>query len=187
MIGYLRGRVIDTSRTGHVLVDVNGVGYDVTVGKSSEAQVGSEVVYFIYTSVRPDAIVLFGFNSSEERTIFELLIETPGVGPSTALGALRAMPAAMLEAAIRAGDQKLISTIPGIGPKTASRMILELKGKLPEGQSSPLETNATETVIEGLVGLGFARKDVVRSLTGVSLPSDDAEAIKVGLSIMSSL
>ena len=57
MIGYLRGRVIDTSRTGHVLVDVNGVGYDVTVGKSSEAQVGSEVVYFIYTSVRPDAIV----------------------------------------------------------------------------------------------------------------------------------
>ena len=74
MIGYLRGRVIDTSRTGHVLVDVNGVGYDVTVGKSSEAQVGSEVTYFIYTSVRPDAIVLFGFNSSEERAIFELLI-----------------------------------------------------------------------------------------------------------------
>lgn len=186
MIGFLRGTVLDAYRPGHILLDVQGVGYDVTIANAAGAEVGVELALFIHTSVRPDAIVLFGFQSAKERAIFEMLIETPGVGPSTALGAVRSMPVAKLEAAIRAADQKLIATIPGIGLKTASRMILELRGKLPDSDVAVSTGTTRETVIEGLVSLGFARKEVVKSMANLELPNEDGEALKVALAKMAS-
>jgi Holliday junction DNA helicase RuvA len=184
MIGFLRGRVMDAFREGHVLVDVNGVGYDVTIANTSKVPVGDEASFFIHTAVRPDAIVLYGFNSVEERGLFELLIETPGVGPSTALGAVRALPVDQMIEAIRSGDQKLIATIPGVGLKTASRVILELQGKLPKASSGSSTTDVKESVIVGLVSLGFPVKDITKSLAGVEFPSDEAEALKMALARM---
>jgi Holliday junction DNA helicase RuvA len=186
MIGYLRGTVMDAYRPGHVLLDVQGVGYDVTIANPTGVENGHELSLFIHTSVRPDALVLFGFHSAKERAIFEMLIETPGVGPSTALGAIRSMPVTQLEDAIRTGDDKLIATIPGIGPKTASRMILELRGKLPDSGNTSAPITLRATVIEGLVALGFARKEALKALADVELPDDDADALKVALAKMTS-
>jgi Holliday junction DNA helicase RuvA len=186
MIGFLRGRLVDAHRYGHVIIDVQGVGYDVTIANPPAVPLGTEIQLYIHTSVRPDAIVLFGFHSAEERALFELLIETPGVGPSTALGAVRSMPVAQLEAAIRSGDQKLISTIPGIGLKTANRVILELRGKFASGDAVSDPTEMREEIVSGLLALGFAKKEIAKALKGLALPEDDAEALKLALSRMAS-
>jgi holliday junction DNA helicase RuvA len=186
MIGFLRGRVMDAYRDGHVLVDVNGVGYDVTIADAARIQIGDETSFFIHTAVRPDAIVLYGFNSIEERGIFELLIETPGVGPSTALGAVRSLPVDQLIEAIRAGNQKLIATIPGIGPKTASRVILELQGKIPKVSTTKSGPSVKDSVMAGLVALGFPVKEISKSLEGFEFPADESEALKMALARMAS-
>lgn len=185
MIGMLRGKVLDAHRIGHLLVDVNGVGYDVTVAEANRYVPGAEETFYIHTAVRPDAIVLYGFETVEERSMFELLLETPGVGPSTALAALRAMPATELENAIKNGDQKAIATIPGIGPKTASRVILELRGKIPEGSAGKAELTTRDSVSAAMSALGFAKREIAQTLEDLDLPDDEGEALKLALARVS--
>ncbi len=133
MIGRLRGRVAPDEVSGLVLVDVGGVGYEVTTpaGALGRAKrVGDDVELVIHTHVREDAFELFGFASDRERQVFRLLLSVPNVGPKTALGVLSALPIGDLSRAVRNGDVARLTKVPGIGKRTAERLVVELKDKL---------------------------------------------------------
>src|SRR5258706_15869349 len=132
MIGQLRGRLTD-KRPNQVLVDAGGVGYLVQVPLSTFASLGelhTEVTLLIHTHVREDALSLYGFLSSRAKHFFELQLSASGVGPSLALKILSGMSAEELVPAIRTGDLTRLTKIPGVGRKTAERMVVELKDKL---------------------------------------------------------
>src|SRR6201998_2514765 len=132
MIGQLRGRVAE-KRPNQVLVDVGGVGYLVQVPLSTFAalsELHNEVTLLIHTHVREDALALYGFLSSREKHFFELLISASGVGPSLALKILSGMSVEELVPAIRGGDLVRLTRIPGVGRKTAERIVVELKDRL---------------------------------------------------------
>jgi len=163
MIGQLRGRLAE-KRPNQVLVDVGGVGYLVQVPLSTFAALGelhAEVTLLIHTHVREDALALFGFVSAREKHFFELLISASGVGPSLALKILSGMSVEELVPAIRNGDLVRLTKIPGVGRKTAERIVVELKDKLEvvaleaekPAVASPAGTEAD--VISALVNLGY--------------------------------
>lgn len=132
MIGLLRGRLLD-KRPNQVILDVSGVGYLVAVPLSTFAALGdlhAEVTLLIHTHVREDALALYGFLSAREKHVFELLLGASGVGPSLALKILSGMNVEELVPAIRSGDLGRLTKIPGVGRKTAERMVIELRDKL---------------------------------------------------------
>jgi Holliday junction DNA helicase RuvA len=132
MIGLLRGRLLE-KRPNQVILDVGGVGYLVAVPLSTFAALGelhAEVTLLIHTHVREDALMLYGFLSAREKHVFELLLGASGVGPSLSLKILSGMNVEELVPAIRGGDIARLTKIPGVGRKTAERMVLELKDKL---------------------------------------------------------
>ncbi len=183
MIGWLRGRVLRSLTTGEVLVDVNGVGYEVHLASFKGPRVDDDVELFIYTQVRADAIVLYGFSSQEDKDFFTTLLVTPGVGPSTALAALRTMPTTELRAAIESSDVKRVAQIPGVGAKTASRIVLELKGKLVEVPVAVVSSAAPRAsdIEEALRSLGYALGEIREALDGVDLPADESSALRTAL------
>jgi Holliday junction DNA helicase RuvA len=163
MIGQLRGRLAE-KRPNQVLVDVGGVGYLVQVPLSTYAALGelhTEVTLLIHTHVREDALALYGFVSAREKHFFELLISASGVGPALALKILSGMTVEELVPAIRGADLGQLTKIPGVGRKTAERMVVELKDKLDgvvlEAQkpmpASPVGIAAD--VVSALVNLGY--------------------------------
>ena len=163
MIGQLRGRLTD-KRPNQVLVDVGGVGYIVQVPLSTFAALGelhTEVTLLIHTHVREDALSLYGFLSSREKHFFEMLLSASGVGPSLALKILSGMSVEELVPAIRGSDLGRLTRIPGVGRKTAERMVVELKDKLDAvtveaerpAASSPAGIEAD--VVSALVNLGY--------------------------------
>ncbi len=132
MIGLLRGRLLD-KRPNQVILDVGGVGYLVAVPLSTFAALGdlhAEVTLLIHTHVREDSLALYGFLSAREKHLFELLLGASGVGPTLALKILSGMNVEELVPAIRSGDLARLTKIPGVGRKTAERMVVELKDKL---------------------------------------------------------
>jgi Holliday junction DNA helicase RuvA len=163
MIGQLRGRLTD-KRPNQVLVDVGGVGYIVQVPLSTFAALGelhTEVTLLIHTHVREDALSLYGFLSSREKHFFEMLLSASGVGPSLALKILSGMSVEELVPAIRGSDLGRLTKIPGVGRKTAERIVVELKDKLDAvtveverpAPSSPAGVEAD--VVSALVNLGY--------------------------------
>jgi Holliday junction DNA helicase RuvA len=163
MIGQLRGRLAE-KRPNQVLVDVGGVGYLVQVPLSTYAALGelrTEVTLLIHTHVREDALALYGFVSSREKHFFEMLLSASGVGPTLALKILSGMSVEELVPAIRGSDLARLTRIPGVGRKTAERMVVELKDKL-EGVTVETENRAASSpagieadVISALVNLGY--------------------------------
>jgi holliday junction DNA helicase RuvA len=163
MIGQLRGRLAE-KRPNQVLVDVGGVGYLVQVPLSSYAALGelhTEVTLLIHTHVREDALALYGFVSAREKHFFEMLLSASGVGPTLALKILSGMSVEELVPAIRGSDLARLTRIPGVGRKTAERMVVELKDKLETvtleagkpAAASPAGVEAD--VISALVNLGY--------------------------------
>ncbi|MHB8378940.1 MAG: Holliday junction branch migration protein RuvA [Acidimicrobiales bacterium] len=184
MIGWLSGRVTHQLRNGALLIDVQGVGYEVHVASADPPPFDELVELFIFTVVREDAIQLFGFHSVEDREFFELLLVTPGVGPSTALGALRTMSVAELAHAIERDDAKKVATISGIGPKTASRIVLELKGKvlLDSAFEPAVSTEHVDAaIVDALRALGYTSHEVRDALRDVVLPTSEPEALRLAL------
>ena len=176
MIGALRGTIVAQLPSGAVVVDVGGVGYEVHLAAPAVPDTGEEVDIAIYTAVRDDQIVLYGFADFEERGVFTQLLATPGVGPSTALAALRTMTAPALRAAIEAGDDRLVASIPGIGPKTAARIVLELRGKLVESPAA----SVPPAVADALRQLGYASGEI-RELGALDWPTDESQALRLAL------
>src|SRR5467141_1526897 len=180
MIAQLRGTLAD-KRPNQVLVDVGGVGHLVHIPVSTFYALGdlhSNVTLLIHTQVREDAISLYGFLSSREKHLFELLISASGVGPVLALKILSGMSVDELIPAIRAGDLAQLTRIPGVGRKTAERMVVELRDKLtaialPEAARAASRTGLEADVISALANLGYERRlaekaveDVQRANTG---------------------
>jgi Holliday junction DNA helicase RuvA len=188
VIGYLRGSVVVDRQFdgGALILDVQGVGYEVTVASDAFFGTGTQLELFIHTIVRPDALLLYGFVTMEDRRFFETLLATPGVGPATALAAVRTIGADALAAAIDAGDVKAVAKIPGVGPKTASRIVLELKGKLVALAPSPRAIEPTESsdIEDALRSWGYSSSEVREALRDVVLPDDDAEALRLALTLL---
>lgn len=175
MIGSLEG-ILAQRGPDSVLVDVHGVGYLVTVGPRTMAElprVGERARLYTYTYVREDALGLFGFQTADELTFFKLLLSVKGIGPKAGLAILSRAEIGILKRAILKEDAALLATVPGIGPKTAARVVLELKGKLKDemfGEEAqlPASTAAGDTLAEAmkvLTGLGYTpaeAKEAVR-------------------------
>ncbi len=168
MIASLRGALLE-KRPNQVIVDVHGVGYDVSIPISTYSvlpDTGKEVSLKVHTHVREDAIALFGFLTADEKMLFEKLIGVSGIGPKLAITVLSGLAAPDLTTAIRGGDVQRLTRIPGIGKKTAERRVLELRDKveLAAGSTTPVSTDRsapfTETeydVLSALINLGCQR------------------------------
>jgi Holliday junction DNA helicase RuvA len=167
-----------------VVLNVLGVGYEVHVATAEELRPGESLELFVYTVVRADAILLYGFLDYADREFFEMLLVTPGVGPATALAALRMASRNELARAIETGDAKRIAQIPGIGPKTASRIVLELKGKVSstgdlEASSRPVARSSA--IEDALRALGYSVVEIRQALDGVELSDNESDALREAL------
>src|SRR5580698_9744120 len=163
MIAHLRGKLLD-KHPNQAIVEAGGVGYDVTISVptfSELTQVGTEVSLHIYTHVREDALALYGFGRPEEKHLFEKLLTVSGIGPKLAITILSGMAADEMIGAIRGNDLARLTRIPGIGKKTAERMVLELRDKLPAGGAEAAVVSGLsaveEDVLSALVNLGYQR------------------------------
>jgi Holliday junction DNA helicase RuvA len=171
MIAYLRGKLL-TKHPNQAIVETGGVGYDVTISVptfSDLPAVGADVALHVHTHVREDVIALYGFLRSSEKVLFERLITVSGIGPKLAITILSGMAADEMVGAIRGNDVARLIRIPGIGKKTAERMVLELRDKLPETApttipSAPAMTAIEEDVLSALVNLGYQRATAEKAL-----------------------
>lgn len=171
MIAFLSGLLAESSASSCV-VDVNGVGYELLIPVSTFEKLphtGEKVKLLVHMQVREDAITLFGFYSSEEKQLFNKLIDVSGVGGKLALNVLSTMPAGNFCAAVASGDVKAISRINGIGKRTAERLIVELKGKLDlaggsDGTPSLPSNEAVNDAALALEQLGFKRDAINKTL-----------------------
>lgn len=164
MIAHLRGKLL-AKHPNQAIVETGGVGYDVTISVPTFSDLpaaGAEVALHIHTHVREDMIALYGFLRPSEKLLFEKLITVSGIGPKLAITILSGMAADEMVAAIRGNDVVRLTRIPGIGKKTAERMVLELRDKLPETGSAmttavPAMSAVEEDVLSALVNLGYQR------------------------------
>jgi len=171
MIAHLRGKLL-AKHPNQAIVETHGVGYDVTISVPTFSELpatGNEVALHIHTHVREDALSLFGFLRLEEKRLFERLLTVSGIGPKLAITILSGMAADEMVAAIRGGDVARLTRIPGIGKKTAERMVLELRDKLPPSSATaePSVSAATpveEDVLSALVNLGYQRAAAEKAL-----------------------
>lgn len=163
MIASLKGTVL-SKKPDRIIVEVGGVGYSVAVPLRSLGEIpgeGSAVFMHTYTHVREDALQLFGFTSEDERRVFATLLGVTGVGPKLALAILSGMPVERFAEAIYGEDVDMLATIPGLGKKTASRLVLELKGKLQTFDAGTASLSQSSGIagdsISALVNLGYKR------------------------------
>jgi Holliday junction DNA helicase RuvA len=176
MIAHLRGKLISKT-PGQAVVECGGVGYDVAISVptfSALPAAGAEVALHIHTHVREEAIALFGFLKSDEKQLFERLIAVSGVGPKLAMTVL-SLQIDEIVAAIRGNDTARLTRVPGIGKKTAERLVLELRDKLEQfgapaalAAASPVEEDA----ISALVNLGYARAAAEKAVTAAARGGD---------------
>jgi holliday junction DNA helicase RuvA len=174
MIARLRGRVAGRSGSG-LIVDVGGVGYLVHAAPSVQRLGTGEVTIEVHTIVREDALQLYGFATSEERELFELLLGVSGVGPKVALAIVAGSTPAELRRAIARDDVKRFQAIPGIGLKTAQRVVLELKEKLSAADALASDPTDETLARDALVNLGWSLLDAEHALAAVdaSLPVEE--------------
>ena len=186
MIGKLTGTLGDKNPP-QVLVDCNGVGYEVDVPMSTFYNlpgVGEKITLLTHLVVREDAQLLYGFGTAGEREAFRLLIRISGVGPRTALSVLSGMSVADIAQAVTAQDAGRLVKVPGIGKKTAERLLLELKGKfgadLGAGAAGP-GSDAQADILQALVALGYSDKEAAASLKALPRDLGVSEGIKLAL------
>ncbi|MGB3561462.1 MAG: Holliday junction branch migration protein RuvA [Thermoanaerobaculia bacterium] len=181
MIGYLEG-IPRRSTPERVLLDLQGVGYDVNIPLSTYYEiekVGDQrpIGLFIHTHMREGAIELFGFWTEREKLLFEKLIGVGGVGPRLARVILSGLPPDVLLGALAAGDTARLSTIPGIGKRTADRLVLELKDRVQElaaGVPTTARTAEGEDLVQALVNLGYKRTEAEPALARAQQDNPDA-------------
>lgn len=170
--------------SGALLLDVSGVGYEVMVplGALGRARsTGEEIELFVHTHVREDALDLFGFPNENERRVFRLLLAIPNVGPKTAVGVLSALSVSDLARAVRAGDFARLSKVPGIGKKTAERLVLELKDKLAsvgsdQAYSAPntAPSDARGRLMSALTNMGYRAAEAEKAVLSLGAKVDEA-------------
>jgi len=202
LIAYVKG-ILEEIAEGNAVVDVGGIGYNIKISMGTMGNLPPlhhEVKFYTYTYVREDTFSLYGFLEKEDLRLFQLLITVNGVGPKGALGILSVMSGRDLRFAIVAADSKMISKAPGIGKKTAERVILDLRDKVSieddtigmtdsgVGAGAVPDTNkqAAKEAVEALVALGYGSTDAVRAVNQVAnAENSDVEAIiKAALKVL---
>lgn len=174
MIAHLRGKLL-ARHPNQAILEAGGVGYDVAISVPTFSELpslGSEVSLYIHTHVREDQIALYGFLRPEEKQLFEKLISVSGIGPKLAITILSGMPTDDMVNAIRGNDVARLTKIPGIGKKTAERMVLELRDKLPADQRQPAQvvpalSAVQEDVLSALLNLGYQRAAAEKAISAV--------------------
>ena len=192
MIAYLTGTVAGTDQTSAV-IDVGGVGYAVFMSNralSRLPRVGEQARVFTYLQVREDDMSLYGFLSLEEKALFQKLIGVTGVGPKVALAALSTFEPDELVEAIVAEDVKAVSRIPGVGRKSASRIVLELKGSIEASSvargSSTKDNANVKLAAETLMAMGFSPTEAEVALRDAPADADEAALVKYALKMIGS-
>ena len=190
MIAFLTGTVAAKTLT-NAFIDVNGIGFQVgmSTGALAALTVGESVTVQTYMQVRDDGMSLFGFTTAEEKALFEKLIAVSGVGPKVALAALSSYTPQALAELISAQDIAAIQRIPGVGKKTASRIVLELKGSLDAGLGGLFEetvpgakaSSALDTAREALLSMGFTSAEVDLALKGAPDGATDSALLQYAL------
>lgn len=178
MIASLKG-IVQNKKPEGIIIDVNGIGYHVSIPLCSLGDIpepGESVFLHTYTHVREDALQLFGFLSDEERKVFTTLIGISGIGPKLGLAILSGMPVQRFIETVHNEDVSLLTTIPGLGKKTAARLVLELKGRLPsvDEPSSVPKDAAAEDAISALVNLGYKKQAAEKAVAKAAENGADA-------------
>ena len=199
MIGSLRGTFADRFE-GEVIVEVNGVGYRVNVSAGTLARmgsIGSDAYMQVYTHVREDAMILFGFLTKEERRTFEVLISAHGVGPSLAMAILSALSPDALRVAVSQDDVDALTMVPGVGKKTAARLLIELKSKLSvddadygaaisalSDPAAAAEADARSDVRAALGELGYGTEEIKAVVRKLPTTGTAPELLKKALALL---
>ena len=186
MFSFITG-IVEQKENNIAVINCNGVGFELNVSDTTIyelANVGELATIHTYMAVREDAITLFGFATKEEKSVFLKLISVSGIGGKVAISILSAMPAADLIDAIVTENVKLLSSVKGLGKKTAERLIVELKNSFDDVQlsmlnpkSAPIITNAIEEAIDTLVAMGLTRFDATAVVKNVATQEDTTEDI----------
>ena len=190
MIGRLSGILLEKNPP-QLLVDCNGVGYEVNVPMSTFYNLpglGEKVVLLTHLTVREDAHILFGFGNAEERAVFKQLVKITGIGARTALSILSGMSVADLSHAITMQEAGRLTKIPGIGKKTAERLLLELKGKLGAdlgAAGGAIHSDATSDILNALLALGYSDKEAMLAMKQVPAGTGVSDGIKLALKALS--
>ncbi|MDF7677026.1 Holliday junction branch migration protein RuvA [Neisseriaceae bacterium ESL0693] len=188
MISRLRGMILEKNPP-LVVIDAQGVGYEVQVSMHTFYALpaaGSEVQLYTQLVVREDAHLLFGFNTREERETFRALVKVSGIGAKIALGILSQLNTDELAAAIAAEDVKKLSAAPGIGKKTAERLVLELRGKLAGHQQdtglfAPVANDCHEDIVGTLLALGYTEREARAACKALPVDIDVSEGVRLAL------
>jgi holliday junction DNA helicase RuvA len=204
MIGWLRGTVVDRTPKGEVIVDVGGVGYRLTVTTPALAglSLGATATLHVHTHVREDALVLYGFPTRDARTCFEILIGTHGVGPALALAILSAHSPDRLRSAVIDDDEAALTIVPGVGKKTAARLLVELKGRFDtaefeadvakigagaaggETSTEPEARSAVSDVRAALVELGYSPEEIRTVVKKLPSSGDASTLLRQALRVL---
>ncbi|ARQ45405.1 Holliday junction branch migration protein RuvA [Oxalobacter formigenes] len=191
MIGRIQGILLQKNPP-QLLVDCQGVGYEIDVPMSTFYNlpaVGEKVTLFTHLAIREDAHVLYGFGSLDERALFRQLIRISGVGARTALALLSGLSVNDMSQAVALQDASRLTSIPGIGKKTAERLLLELKGKLETGAlsaiSSSVQNDAMADIQNALLALGYSEKETILAIKQVPNDCSVSDGIKMALKALS--
>lgn len=182
MYSYIKGELVDVAGD-HIVVDNNGIGYQMFISSSTHFHmpaIGEDVKVYTYLNVKEDAMQLFGFLTKEELELFKLLITVNGIGPKNALGILGTLEPADLRFAIMAEDAKAISKAPGVGGKSAQRIIIELRDKIDSVETSALTNSPVASlntmkrdVIDSLENMGYSSSQVLKAMDELEISDDD--------------
>jgi holliday junction DNA helicase RuvA len=190
MIGSLRGTILERDLTGSVLIEVSGVGYVVSVTQRALAELEPSTPAFLYTHhhIREDNQQLFGFMSRDERITFQTLITTHGVGPALAMAIIATHPPTALVDIVARGDVGALTLVPGVGKKTAERLLIELKSRLSvpvlDGVGPVGGGSVVSDVREALSGLGYADTEIRDALRELPSTGDAGSLLRDALSLL---
>lgn len=185
MYQYIIGN-IEEIKEDYIVIENNGIGYIIYTSKNTIMDIGQNTVnrkIFTHLVVREDVMSLYGFSSREELEMFKLLITVTKIGPKVGIGILSAMNPSNIKISIASGDIKSLSRAPGVGKKTAERIILELKDKIgdniiyEEDKNTSVQIDETEEVIVALTSLGYTRTEIFRALSAIDIQDKKTEDI----------
>jgi Holliday junction DNA helicase RuvA len=187
VIGFIRGKVFSVSPDNYLLLDCNNIGFKVYYPHIGHVNVGDDVMIFTYMVVKEDDISLYGFENEEELNLFVKLINVKGLGPKTAINILTYSNYSSLITSIQLGDIDYIKRLPGIGAKTASQIILDLKGKLVDAQVEKKEDlSRFNDVVSALKSLGYKNSEINPIIRQLSSNPDlsDQEYLRLALKMI---
>jgi len=183
MIGYLEGE-IKYATTGKVILFANGIGFTVFTPSCIKLQANQKTQLYIHTHIREDNLALFGFSSPEDLDLFEKLISVSGIGPKIGLAMFSAASASTISQAISTSNLVFFTAIPGVGKKTAQRVILDLKSKISKGDVNMDNLEGSSELADSLISLGFQKTEIGKIITQIDQTESIESQIKSALQLL---